>query len=156
MQNMCDGDTEWCAVELASPSEDTFSSQTQYYKLMLDDELARRVPGSEAEQSRQGGVCLRLSFLRPQRAVTPGQAVVLYGPMLPWCEFDDLLPSQGGNGCDGEHARATASSIIGDATDAVGMKIADDIDATVICAATIAFPGRSLYEQGVTSAILVE
>ena len=156
MQNACDDDTEWCAVELASPSDESFSSQTKYYNLMMDDELARRVPSSEAEQSRQGAVCLRLTFLRPQRAVTPGQAVVLYGPMLPGCEFDNVLSSQGGSGCDGELARATASSTIGDATDAVGVEIADHIDATVICAATIAFPGRSLYEQGVTSTTLVE
>eukprot|EP01043_Picozoa_sp_COSAG02_P026362 COSAG02_NODE_1517_length_12181_cov_5.653038_10_plen_141_part_00 len=139
-------------VELASWSDGTSSSRTKYYNLTPDDESASRMPGSEAEGSQQGGVCLRLTFLRPQRAVTPGQAVVLYGPMLPGCEVDKKLPSLGGFGCDVDHPRATLAG----ATDAAGIEIADNIDETVICAATIAFPGQSLYEQGVASTALAE
>jgi hypothetical protein len=135
---VCAG-AEWCIVELASP-HDAQTNCTRYYKLAPHDELAGCLSDGEAEQSRRHDVCLRLTFVRPQRAVTPGQAVVLYGPMLP--------PPQGRFGSsDLEHAHS--SSTMAGAMDAVGVKSHDDD--TVICAATIAFPGRSLYEQGTTS-----
>ena len=151
IEEVCGDDAEWCRVELACPSDVASSSRTKYYNLTLDDGSADQVLGREAEESRQGTVCLRLSFLRPQRAVTPGQAVVLYGPILPESQADEELPPQRGFGSDVEHSRATVG-----ATDTAGIEMADHIDETVICAATIAFPGQSLYEQGVTSTALTE
>lgn len=130
---MCD-DAEWCIVELASPY-DAQTRRTNYYNLTPDHGPAGCLSDGEAEQSRRHGVCLRLTFLRPQRAVTPGQAVVLYGPMLP--------PPQGS---DLEHAHS--SSTLAGAMDVDAVQSHDDD--TVICAATIAYPGQSLYEQGTT------
>ena len=55
--------TGWCDVELVDAAADEAH------------------PSAGAE--RGSGAALRLVFHRPQRAVTPGQAVVLYGPALP-------------------------------------------------------------------------
>ena len=55
--------TGWCDAELVDAAADEAH------------------PSAGAE--RGSGAALRLVFHRPQRAVTPGQAVVLYGPALP-------------------------------------------------------------------------
>lgn len=148
----CDHDAEWCVVELATSSGDLKSNScTKYYKLTPNDESTWSLPGGLREEPGQHDVYLRLSFVRPQRAVTPGQAVVLYGPVLAGCDLDKQLRSQGS---DLEHASRSPAKV--GASDVIGMNDTDHDDDTVICAATIAFPGQSLYEQGAPTTTLAE
>ena len=140
-------------MELASSCEYTESNCTKYYNL-IPDESTRSVHGGEANDLQGCDVCLRLTFLRPQRAVTPGQAIVLYGPVLSGGGSDKDLPSHGRFVRDLE--RAVSTTALAGQPGKAEMDTADHDGDTVICAATIAFPGQSLYEQGVNSTIVEE
>lgn len=66
----------------AGPHSRTGAAATGWCDAELVDAAADGAhPSAGAE--RGSGAALRLVFHRPQRAVTPGQAVVLYGPALP-------------------------------------------------------------------------
>jgi hypothetical protein len=109
--------------------------------------------GRPPDDGQQHGLGLRLHFLRPQRAVTPGQAVVLYGPVLP--TPPDHHPGDLGVETAGGYAQLSAqlSAHAEMQVDAVRTDVDECSEAVgcdheiVIGTATIAYPGASLYEQ---------
>ena len=120
----------WCDVELVgnADSGSSNSSSSSFCNMVPAGDVADQYPASgsgsaPADEKSGGGLALRLHFLLPQRAVTPGQAVVLYGPLL---------------STDADSSSFTPTTATDDA---------------VIGSATIAFPGESLYEGGHTAVV---